>query len=69
MSHIRVNLSDTDNKWIKFGLANINTFIICIEFGLTNVDIINILTRHEHDLSTPIVIPNNNDCLCASYHM
>ena len=69
MGHIRDNLSDMNNKWIEFRLTNIDTFIIRIEFGLTNVDIIDILTRHEHDPSTRIVIYNNNDCICASYHI
>ena len=57
MCHICVDLSNTNNKWIEFGLANVDTFIICIEFGLTNVDTIRTLTRHEHNSSTRIATP------------
>ena len=67
MGHIRVNLSNMNNKWIEFELTNINTFIICIGFGLTNINIIDTLTRHKHNPSTRIIILNNNDCICASY--
>ena len=49
MSHIRVDLPNMNNKWVGFGLANINTFIIRVGFGLTNIDKIRILTRYEHD--------------------
>ena len=49
MSHIRIDPPNTNNKWVEFGLANVNTFIIHIGFGLVNVDTIRILTRHEHD--------------------
>ena len=69
MSHIHVNLPNMNNKWVGFGLTNIDTSIIRIEFGLANVNTIHTLTRHEHNLSTQIVTPNNNDCICASYHM
>ena len=44
MGHIRVDLSNTNNKWFRFGLANVDTFIIRVGFGLTNVDTIRILT-------------------------
>ena len=37
MSHIRVDLPNTNNKWVEFGLANIDTFIIRIGFGLENI--------------------------------
>ena len=59
MSHIRVNLPNTNNKWIEFGLANVDTFIIRVGFGLANVDTIRILTRHKHDLLTRIVTPKS----------
>ena len=49
MGHIRVDLPNTNNKWVGFGLVNVDTFIIRVGFGLTNVDTIRILTRHEHD--------------------
>ena len=49
MGHIRVDLSNTNNKWVGFVLANVDTFIILVGFGLTNVDTIRTLTRHEHD--------------------
>ena len=58
MGHIRVDPSNTNNKWVGFGLSNIDTFIIRIGFGLTNVDTIHILTRHEHDPLIRIVTPN-----------
>ena len=44
MGHIRVDLSNTNNKLVEFGLANVDTFIIHIGFGLTNVNTIRILT-------------------------
>ena len=47
MGHIRVDLPNTNNKWVGFGLANVDTFIICVGFGLTNVDTIRTLIRHE----------------------
>ena len=40
MCHIRVDLLNTNNKWIVIGLVNIDTFIIRIGFGLANVDTI-----------------------------
>ena len=49
MGHIRVDLSNANNKWVEFGLANVNTFIICVGFELANVDTIRTLTRHEHN--------------------
>ena len=58
MGLIHVDLSNTNNKWVGFGLANVDTFIIRVGFGLANVDTIRILTRHEHDLSTRIATPN-----------
>ena len=58
MDHIRVDLPNKNNKWVGFGLANVDTFIIRVGFGLANVDTIRILTRHEHDLLTQIVTPN-----------
>ena len=54
MGHIRVDLSNTNNKWVEFLLINVDTFIICVRFGLTNVDTIRTLTRDEHNLSTRI---------------
>ena len=44
MGHILVDLSNTNNKWAGFRLANINTFIIRVKFGLMNIDTIHILT-------------------------
>ena len=58
MSLIRVDLPNKNNKWVGFGLANVDTFIIRVGFGLANVDTIRILTRHEHDLSAQIATPN-----------
>ena len=49
MGYTGVDLSNTNNKLVGFGLENVDTFIIYVGFGLTNVDIICILTRHEHD--------------------
>ena len=60
MGHICVNLPNTNNKWVGFGLANVDTFIIRVGFGLANVDTIRILTRHEHDPLTRIATPNRN---------
>ena len=57
MGHIRVDLPNTNNKWVGFGLANVDTFIISVGFGLANVDTIHILTRHEHDPLTRIATP------------
>ena len=44
MSHIRVDLPNTNNKQVGFGLANVDTFIIHVGFELTNVDMIRTLT-------------------------
>ena len=57
MGHIRVDLPNTNNKLVGFGLANVDTFIIYVGFGLTNVDTIRTLIRHEHDPSTQIATP------------
>ena len=48
MGHIRVDTPNTNNKWVGFGLANVDTIIIRVGFGLANVDTIHTLTRHEH---------------------
>ena len=60
MGHIRVDLSNTNNKWVGFGLANVDTFIIHVGFGLTNIDTIHTLTRHEHDPLTRITTPSKD---------
>ena len=57
MGYIRVDLPYTNNKLVGFRLANVDTFIIRVEFGLANVNTIQTLTRHEHDLLTRIVTP------------
>ena len=57
MGHIRVKLN-TNNKWVGFGLANVDTLIIRVGFGLANVDMIRTLTRHEHDQLTRITTPS-----------
>ena len=57
MGHIRVDPSNTNNKWVEFGLTNVDTFIIRVGFGLMNVDTIHTLTRYEHDPLTQIVTP------------
>ena len=54
MGHIRVDLPNMNNKWVEFGLANVDTFIIRVRFGLSNIDTIRTLTRHEHDSLTRI---------------
>ena len=54
MGHIRIDMPNMNNKWVGFGLANIDMFIIRIGFGLTNVDTIRILIRHKHDPLTQI---------------
>ena len=58
MGHIRVDPPNTNNKWVGFGLANVDTFIIRVRFGLANVDTIRTLTRYEHDPLTRITTPN-----------
>ena len=57
MGYIRVDPPNTNNKWVEFGLVNVDTFIIRIGFGLTNVDTIRILIRHKHDPLTRIATP------------
>ena len=57
MGHIRVDPPNTNNKWVVFELANVDTFIIRVGFGLANVDMIHTLTRHEHDPLTRIATP------------
>ena len=42
MGHIHVDLPNKNNKWVEFGLTNIDTFIV--GFGLPNVDMIRTLT-------------------------
>ena len=59
MGQIRVDPHNTNNKWVGFGLANVDTFIIHVGFGLANVDKIRTLTRHEHDPSTQIATPRH----------
>ena len=59
MSHICVDLPNTNNKWVEFELMNVDMFIIRIEFELTNIDMIYILTRYKHNPSTPITHPND----------
>ena len=54
MDHIRVDLPNMNNKWVGFGLANINMFIIRVGFGLVNIDTIYTLTQDEHDPLTRI---------------
>ena len=58
MGHIHVDPPNTNNKWVGFGLANVDTFIIRVGFELANVDTIHILIRDEHDplirIATPI---------------
>ena len=61
MDHIYVDILNTHNKWVGFGLANVDTFIIRVGFGLTNIDTICTLIRYEHDPSTRIVIRTLNN--------
>ena len=44
MGHIPVDPPNTNNKWVGFELANVDTLIIRVGFGLANVDTIHILT-------------------------
>ena len=60
MSHIRVDPPNTNNKWVGFGLVNVDTFIIRVGFGLANIDTIHTLTRHEHNPLTRIATPTLN---------
>ena len=57
MGHIHVDTPNTNNKWVGFGLANVDMIIIRVGFGLANVDTIHTLTRHEHDPLTRIATP------------
>ena len=57
MGHIHVDLPNTDNKWVGFGLTNVDTFITRVGFRLTNIDMIHTLIRHEHDPWTRITTP------------
>ena len=57
MGYIRVDLPNTNNKWVGLGLANVDTFIIRVGFRLTNIDMIHRSTRHEYDPSTRITTP------------
>ena len=41
------------------GLANVDTFIIRVGFGLATIDTIHTLTRHEYDPLTRIVTPSS----------
>ena len=52
------HMPNTNNKWVGFGLVNVDTFIIRVRFGLANVDTIRILTRHEYVSLTRIAIPS-----------
>ena len=52
MDHIRVDQPNTNNKWVRFGLANVDMFFIRVGFELEDVDTIRTLTRHEHVSST-----------------
>ena len=61
MDHIRVDPSNTNNKWVGFGLANVDTFIIRVGFELLNVDTIHTLTRQEHDPLKRIATPSLPD--------
>ena len=58
MGCIRVDPPNTNNKWVGFELANVDTFIIRVGFGLANVDTIHTLIRHEHDPLTRITTPS-----------
>ena len=58
MGHIRVDTLNTNNKWVGFGLTNIDMFTICVGFGLANVDTIHTLTRYEYDSLTRITTPS-----------
>ena len=44
MGHIRVDLFNTNNKWVGFWLENVDTFISRVGFELANVDTIRTLT-------------------------
>ena len=55
MGHIRIDPPNTNNKWVGFELATVDTFIIRVGFGLVNVNTIHTLTRYEYDPLTRIV--------------
>ena len=59
MGHIYIDMPNTDNKWVEFGLANVDIFIIRIGFGLMNINAIHILIRYEYDLYTRIDTPRH----------
>ena len=52
MSRIRVDLPNTNNKLVGFGLANVDTFIIRVGFGLANVDTSYIDTTRTRPIDT-----------------
>ena len=58
MNHIYVDMSNTDNKFIRFRLTNINIFIIRIKFKLININMIHKLTIYVPDLLTIIITLN-----------
>ena len=62
-----LTLPNTNNKWVRFGLANVETFVIRVEFRLANVDTIRTLTRHEHDPWTRIATPSFILALLGSF--
>ena len=56
MSHIRVDLPNTNNKLVRFGLANVDMFITRVDVRLANIDTntthrYNTNTTHLHELS------------------
>ena len=59
MGHIHVDPPNMNNKWVEFGLTNVNMFIIRVGFWLVNVDTICALTRHKHDPLTRIATPKS----------
>ena len=50
MSHIYVDLPNTNNKCVGFGLTNVDIVIIYVGFRLTNVDTIRTLITHRYEL-------------------
>ena len=73
MGHIRVDPPNTNNKWVGFGLANVDTFIIRVGFGLANIDTFRTLTRHEHNpltrIATPTFTPPGGSDKGILYHL
>ena len=62
MGHIRVDLLNTNNKWVGFGLANVDTFIICVGFGSANIDTTRITTlTYDHMLHYNQIMTLNAD--------